>query len=122
MEDETPKWHWAEGIKCALEGIRLLFYLNGASAVAILTFIGNTKAHPQSLVFAMLFFATGSASAVITTTFAYLTQLHYGNAGQLSSQATSRIALLFHRGAYFTGGVGLLAFVAGAIFAACGLQ
>jgi hypothetical protein len=40
---EEAKWHWAEGIKFALEATKTLFILNGAAAIAVLTFLGNTK-------------------------------------------------------------------------------
>jgi len=40
---DEAKWHWAEGMKFALEGVKLLFILNGATSVSILTFIGNFK-------------------------------------------------------------------------------
>ncbi len=39
MADDETKWHWSEGMKYALEGIKTLFILNGAAAISILTFI-----------------------------------------------------------------------------------
>ena len=36
-------WHWDQGVKIATEATKMLFILNGASAVALLTFIGNNK-------------------------------------------------------------------------------
>ena len=38
---DEAKWHWAEGMKFALEGFKLLFILNGAASISILTFIGK---------------------------------------------------------------------------------
>lgn len=79
---DEAKWHWAEGMNFALEGIKLMFLINGASAVAILTFIGNIRIGSVSLVWAMLLFAFGAVMSVPAMIFAYLTQLHYGNASQ----------------------------------------
>jgi hypothetical protein len=43
IPDDWPKneWHWAEGNKYAMEGIKTLLYLNGGSAIALLTFTGT---------------------------------------------------------------------------------
>jgi hypothetical protein len=41
--NEEAKWHWAEGMKFALEAIKMLFLINGAAAVAMLTFIGTQR-------------------------------------------------------------------------------
>jgi len=38
---EDAKWHWAEGNKYALEAAKAILLVNGAAAVATLTFIGN---------------------------------------------------------------------------------
>ena len=46
--DEHQKWHWAEGNKYAIEGIKTLLLLNGGSAVALLAFIGNWKEGPST--------------------------------------------------------------------------
>ena len=39
----TPdqEWHWGEGTKYAIEGMKALLLLNGGAAIALLTFIGN---------------------------------------------------------------------------------
>ena len=41
--DEETKFHWAEGMKYALEGIKAIFVLNGAATVSILTFVVTPK-------------------------------------------------------------------------------
>src|ERR1035441_7690900 len=79
---DDAKWHWAEGMKFALEGVKLLFILNGAASVSILTFVGNLKIGSIPLISAMLCFAFGAATTVPAMVFAYLTQLQYGNASQ----------------------------------------
>lgn len=40
---DEAKCHWAEGMKFALEGVKLLSILNGAASVSLLTFIGNMR-------------------------------------------------------------------------------
>jgi hypothetical protein len=115
IDDQDAKWHWAEGMKFALEGIKLLFALNGASAVAILTFIGNVKSNSNWLIWAMVFFACGTASAVVSMMIAYVTELQYGN----SSWKWARVC---HDYSYCFVGLGLLFFVVGMIFAAIGLS
>ncbi len=125
MSEDQSKWHWAEGNKYALESIKALLIVNGAAAVSILTFIGNTKTsqniviHTRPFVYAMVCFAAGAASAVLTMIFAYLTQLHYGNA-QAEASAQKQAAR-WHRTTYVGLLIGLVFFCSGVAFAACGL-
>ena len=58
---DEAKWHWAEGMKFALEGVKLLFILNGAASVSILTFVGNMKAGSSWLIWSLLSFDFGAA-------------------------------------------------------------
>jgi hypothetical protein len=46
----TPdqQWHWGEGTKYAIEGMKALLLLNGGAAIALLTFIGNHTPTPAS--------------------------------------------------------------------------
>ena len=120
---DEAKWHWAEGMKFALEGVKLLFILNGAASVSILTFIGNMRAGSLQLVWAMLCFALGAGSTVPAMIFAYLTQLQYGNASQNQAEGMLlwREAGKRHYAAYAFMLLGLLCFVVGAILAAIGL-
>ncbi len=62
MSLEEAKWHWAEGMKYVVEGAKLLFLLNGAGCVSILTFIGNMKAGSNLLIWSMLSFGLGAAT------------------------------------------------------------
>ncbi len=121
--DDQAKWHWAEGIKFALEGVKLLFLLNGAASISILTFIGHMRSGSTLLVGALIAFALGAASTIPAMIFAYLTQLHYGNAAQSTpySTGTWRTAVKLHYWAYGFMGLGLLCFLAGVALAACGL-
>jgi hypothetical protein len=55
--------------------------------------------------------------------FAYLTQLHYGNAsyGTKDDNDLWHIAVKFHYWSYFFMGLGMLCFLTGVFFAAFGL-
>jgi hypothetical protein len=120
---DDAKWHWAEGMKFALEGVKLLFILNGAASVSILTFIGNMKVGSASLVWAMSAFAIGALTTVPAMVFAYLAQLYYGNASQDETCHVSiwNQAGSLHHCAYVFIGLGLLFFLTGVGFAAHGL-
>lgn len=85
----TPdqEWHWGEGTKYAIEGMKALLLLNGGAAIALLTFIGNRApaAAVKPIIAAavgnsLLSFGVGTVSAASVFILAYLTQLHYGNA------------------------------------------
>jgi hypothetical protein len=111
-------------MKFALEGVKLLFVLNGAASVSILTFIGNLKVGSTQLIWALLSFAFGAATTVPAMVLAYLTQLQYGNASQdeSSGEALWREAGKRHYTAYIFILLELLCFVIGAILAAYGLM
>jgi len=118
------KWHWAEGIKFALEGVKLLFVLNGAASISILTFIGNLKINSSQLIWALISFSFGAASTIPTMIFAYLTQLQYGNASlkakhsfQLWQKAGKK-----HYAAYLFITLGIMCFLIGTILASYGLM
>jgi hypothetical protein len=126
MHDEA-KWHWGEGVKYAVDAIKALLVINGAAAVAMLTFIGNTKLQSGPLIVAMACFAIGASMGVFTQLFAYLTQLHYGNASQHPSSDAAHqkkwaTAVRWHNATYFGAGIALLLFVTGVGVAACGLS
>ncbi len=53
--DEKTKFHWAEGMRYANEGIKLLFLLNGAATISILTFVANVKDGSVYFVCSMVF-------------------------------------------------------------------
>jgi hypothetical protein len=96
--DNQANWHWAEGIRFALEGLKLLFVLNGAASVSILTFIGNVRIGSGLLVGGLVAFAFGAASTIPAMFLAYLTQLHYGNAsiGDVGEVNSWKTAVKFH--------------------------
>jgi hypothetical protein len=110
-------------MKFALEGIKLLFILNGAASVSILTFVGNLRIGSLPLVLAMVSFSIGAAMTVPRMLFGYLAQLHYGNASQGSNGDSTiwRTAQTMHYWAYAFIGLGILAFCIGIGIAAYGL-
>jgi hypothetical protein len=72
------QWHWGEGSKYVLEGARALILINGAAALAILTFPGSHSQY-HHLIEAILFFASGAFAGALLLMFAYCAQLNYGN-------------------------------------------
>lgn len=79
----TPdaQWHWEQGNKYALEGMKVLLALNGGAAIAFLTFTGHASS-PLAIArvgYALLSFGIGALCAVLVFLTAYLTQLCYGN-------------------------------------------
>lgn len=126
MAENASKWHWGEGIKYALEAIKILFLLNGASAISVLTFVGNTKTYSCLLVFSLVFFALGAATGVPTMMCAYFTQLFYGNAEQSAAETQESLtayktAIKFHNATYWCTGFGIVFFLLGVGFSAWGL-
>lgn len=118
MEEET-KFHWTEGMKYVLEGVKALFVLNGAATVSVLTFVGNTKSKSDLLIFAMTSFAVGAATGPVAFFMAYLTQLSYGNSSRTDGDYTK--ASKFHFGTYGVVGRGLVLFLIGIALASRGL-
>jgi hypothetical protein len=124
---ETARWHWAEGMKYALEGMKTMFILNGAAAVSILTFIGNVKSTSGLLIIAMVLFALGAATVIITMLLSYLAQLNYGNAelfppDEAAYDGNWAKASTHHFAVYVTIAVGILTFPIGIVCAAVGLM
>ena len=122
-EDNQANWHWTQGIRFALEGVKLLFVLNGAASISILTFIGNVRMGSGLLVGSLVAFALGAASTIPAMLLAYLTQLHYGNAsvGSTTDLNYWEDAGKYHSRAYLFMGLGLACFLAGVCLAAFGL-
>jgi hypothetical protein len=83
---DQQQWHWQEGNKYALECMKALLWLNGGSAIALLTFFGNrgkmlTSASTDAIGNALTFFGIGTVGSVVMFALAYFTQLYYGNYG-----------------------------------------
>jgi small-conductance mechanosensitive channel len=86
----TSEWHWEQGAKFAIEGIKTSLLLNGAAAIALLTF-ANTRAVAGGVKWAIFLFALGAMVSVIAFLAAYKTQLAYGNAEVPGSADKNRI-------------------------------
>jgi hypothetical protein len=126
MSDDSHRWHWAEGTKYVLEGTKTLVAVNGAGAISILTFVGNTKIHSGVLIIAMVCFALGALTGVPIFYCAYLTQLNYGNAhvnpGEEGQHSKSwNKAERWHVRCYWCAAIGIFSFLLGIVLAAYGL-
>lgn len=118
---EEAKFHWAEGIKLATEAIKMLFYLNGAAAISVITFIGNLKQRSEPLIFAMQLFAFGAALAPAALAIGYLSQMYFGNSQPVFEPGQKRTgATLFHVLVYLAIFMAWAMFIAGARYAAIG--
>lgn len=122
MEEET-KFHWVEGMKYALEGIKTSFLLNGAATVSVLTFIGNSENSSNLLVIAMGLFALGAVTGPISYWLAYITQLKYGNAAMDVSNPVNdwAQATKMHNRVYISVALGIGLFFVGVLIAGISL-
>ena len=80
-------WHWEQGNKFAVEGIKTLTILNGAAAIALMTFGTALKSFTTSMVASLILFALGAGLSVFVFVIAYMTQLEYGNAELMTERA-----------------------------------
>jgi len=117
MSDDQ-KWHWGEGTKYAIEGAKSVLLINGAAAISILTFIGNSKAHQIFLTVSIAIFALGALSSAMIFLSCYLTELEYGNAGLNTGQGRSNN---WHKISYWAVGTSVVFFFFGMVTAAVGL-
>lgn len=128
MAQKDAEWHWSEGNKFALEGMKLLFLLNGAAAVTTMTFTGNVKVGSCSTITALVMFGLGAFFSVIALASAYLTQLSYGNANFNADSSDPQLAKWFdiarwwHCAVYAIIVLAAAAFLVGVVFAAVGLS
>lgn len=105
-------WHWEQGNKFALEGLKVLLLINGGGAVALLTFLGHSTSFSlRNAAWSLLAFGIGSFLTTITFLCAYVTQLHYGN-DELNNNSR-RKATGWHFVAYVTFALAGLAFLCG---------
>jgi hypothetical protein len=75
----STEWHWEQGSKYGIEGLKTALLLNGAAAIALMTF-ANTREFSSALVCTVVLFALGALFPAVAFCTAYLTQLEYGNA------------------------------------------
>ena len=76
----SSEWHWEQGVKYAVESIKTTLLLNGAAAIALMTFI-NTRQISCGVRLALVLFALGAMLSAFAFMCAYFTELSYGNAG-----------------------------------------
>ncbi|MCV2877104.1 hypothetical protein OE810_12690 [Rhodobacteraceae bacterium XHP0102] len=110
---EETKFHWSEGMKYAADGIKSFFFINGAAAISILTFVGNTThsdAESRYLAIGLLSYAFGAVMASSAYMFAYLTELNYGN-------RNAKWASRFHISTYVVILASFASFSIGTVFA-----
>jgi hypothetical protein len=84
----TPdqQWHWGEGNKYAMEGMKAMLLLNGGGALALLTFFGNrgkmlTVVSADAIDRSLISFSVGTIGCALVFVMAYFTQLEYGKSG-----------------------------------------
>jgi hypothetical protein len=118
---EEAKFHLAEGIKLAIEAIKMIFFLNGAATISVITFIGNLKQRSEPLIFALQLFAFGAALAPVALVFGYLSQLYIGKSEQAFDPGQRRVAAaLIHWSVFLAMFAAWALFLAGARYAAIG--
>lgn len=75
----SAEWHWEQGVKYAIEGIKTSLLLNGVAAISLMTFVSH-KTLSWYIIVALVLFALGAMTSAVTFLAAYKTQLEYGNA------------------------------------------
>jgi hypothetical protein len=118
---EAAKFHLGEGIKLATEAIKMIFFLNGAATISVITFIGNLKQRSEPLIFALQLFALGAALAPVALVLGYLSQLYFGKGPEVFDPGQRWIAAgLVHYSVFITMFAAWALFLAGARYAAIG--
>jgi hypothetical protein len=118
---EEAKFHLGKGIKLATEAIKMLFFLNGAATISVITFIGNLKQRSAPLIFALQLFAFGAALAPVALVLGYLSQLYIGKSEQVFYPGQRRVAAaLIHWSVFLAMFAAWALFLAGARYAAIG--
>ena len=120
---EEAKFHLAEGIKLAIEAIKMLFFLNGAATISVITFIGNLKQMSEDLIFAMQLFAIGAAMSPVALVLGYMSQLYFGTVQPaFDPKQNLLVARLVHYSIYCAMIGAWVLFLAGARYAAIGFS
>lgn len=110
------EWHWEQGNKYALEGMKVLLLLNGGAAVALMTFLGHLanddrKAAMATAGWSLVWFGLGALLATVVFITAYLAQLEYGK--EALSGKPQPWAWRWHLSTYVVIGGSVIAFLAG---------
>ena len=75
----SQEWHWEQAAKYAVESIKTTLLLNGAAAIAVMTFAATRK-FSGALHTPLVLFAVGAMLSAIGFLAAYVCQVKYGNA------------------------------------------
>lgn len=112
---KSSEFHWDRGIKFLIEATKSLFLINGAAAIAILSFIGATRYINHSIIISLIFFAFGAVSTIFLLIFCYVVQLHYGNSQSVVSFSEDEYlkAQKLHTKAYFIAAIPIISFLFG---------
>jgi hypothetical protein len=102
-QHKNAQWQWGRGIEYALEAGKSLILINGAAAIAILTFVGNHPPKTFGIFRAINMFASGALLGALFFGFAYLAQLNYGN--RSFDARSDDLAKRWHWCAYLTAAV-----------------
>lgn len=106
------EWHWEQGIKFALEGMKVMLLLNGGAAIALLTFLGHSTNFPlHNAAWSLLAFGAGALFTVIAFFSAYMTQLNYGK--EDFDKGSRPKALWWHNATYVVFALCVGSFIAG---------
>ena len=76
----SQEWHWEQGTKYAAEAIKTTLLLNGAAAIALMTFATTHTQKVSLLVIPLISFVVGAALSTLGFFDAYMAQLNFGNA------------------------------------------
>jgi hypothetical protein len=80
LEMASQQWHWEQGTKYAAEGIKTTLVLNGAAAIALMTFATTNTQKVSLLLCPLISFVIGAGLSAFAFLAAYLVQLYFGNA------------------------------------------
>ncbi len=124
LADEKYRFEAQAARTYAGQVVQALLLLNGAAALAMLTFIGNFSkdANLRSVLLGLsnplAFFADGAALAVLTAIFAYLSQVSWADGSSLWGATLRLFAMVLALGSLlmFVGGIS----EASAVFASFG--
>jgi hypothetical protein len=85
----SAEWHWEQGTEYAAEAIKTTFLLNGAAAIALMTFATNTQKFSSLLICPLMSFVFGAGFSALAFFAAYMAQLIFGNAAQAKAEGHS---------------------------------
>jgi hypothetical protein len=102
----SAEWHWEQGVKYAVETIKTSLLLNGAAAIALMTFATHQGSLSRGLIVALALFALGAVVSALTFGAAYMAQLRYGNGQRSKAEDWNEYAIwlaLLSVGLFFVG-------------------